>query len=175
MVRKYIAAAILFIAVVCLANSPVHAKKKKSSPEDLAKVVQLTRALEKDPLSADADAARSWLLTWLIKAPDITVTISPLLGPLPNDDYTYSDQVFTQMTFSSAAFIIENPEIAKANPCEEQKAGLAGALAAYEAIVAKHPDAKYPFLDKLLNMTEPSEIDAYLKQKAPESCMTTAD
>ena len=42
-----------------------------STPEERAKVIELTRMLERDPLNENADAIRQWLRQWMIEVPEI--------------------------------------------------------------------------------------------------------
>jgi hypothetical protein len=46
-----------------------------STPEERAKVVALTRLLERDPLVENAPATRQWLREWIIEVPDIRVYV----------------------------------------------------------------------------------------------------
>jgi hypothetical protein len=52
-----------------------------STPEERAKVVSLTRSLERDPFGENAATARQWLREWIIEVPDIRVyACAELLG-----------------------------------------------------------------------------------------------
>jgi hypothetical protein len=139
-------------------------KRKPSTPEERARAVMLIRMLESEPLNKDAKDARRWLLQWLSEVPDITVTITPdFLRPIFGKEKNYAGEIFFQMTLSSAAFIIENPD--KAN--DEQAvnvAGLEGSLKAYESILKVKPKAKWEFLDGLIEKRNKGELDEYVAE-----------
>jgi hypothetical protein len=54
------------------------------------------------------------------------------LGPVFEKDKKYSSELFTQMGYSQAVFIIENPGKAR-DEFEVYRAGLLGSLRAYES------------------------------------------
>lgn len=140
--------------------------RKPSTPEDRAKAVRLTRQLETDLLGDAAPEARQWLIVWLAKVPDITVKIRDLLGPIPSTDHPFASEVFTQMIFSNAAFIIEHPDAAK-DEVAAQTAGVVGALTVYEVIVRAHPEARLEFLDDLLRKRDEGKLSEYVRAKVP--------
>ena len=156
--------------VICFLVWPASAwagKRGQSTPEDRAKVVKLTRQLEADPLGDGAVEARQWLIPWLEKAKDITVTVCDLLGPIPSAEHPYAAEILTQMMFSNAAFQIEHPDQA-GDKVAVQTAGIEGALKAYEAIVNSKPDARIAFLDDLVAKRDAGELGAYMKKVVPE-------
>lgn len=168
MKRVEVAFAASALAALAVAGSVAPAlAARRSRPEDRAKAVRLTRQLEKDPLGADAPAARSWLARWLAKVPDITVTVRDLLGPLPNDSYPYSSPIFNQMIFSNAAFVIENPDRAR-DEVAAQTAGIEGALKVYEAILRTRPDARLAFFDALVEKRDSGKLERYVRESIVE-------
>ncbi|HEX8491702.1 MAG TPA: hypothetical protein VF658_02570 [Pyrinomonadaceae bacterium] len=162
-------AIIVLTAQVGLAQEP----RKPSTPEERAQAVQLTRFLETDPLNKDAKMARKWLLTWLTEVPDITITLcGDYLKPLLEKDKDYSKDIFFQMSFSSAAFMIEHPDQA-ADDVAVNKAGLEGALRTYEAIVKAKPKVKWPFLDELIQRREKGTLEEYVREISTTKCKET--
>ncbi len=158
--------------VICLLLFPASAwpgKRGQSSPEDRAKVVKLTRQLEADPLGDGAPEARQWLIPWLEKVKDITVTVCDLLGPIPGDDLPYSAEILTQMIFSNAAFQIEHPDKVD-DKVAVQTAGVEGALRAYEAILKAKPDTHIAFLDDLVQKRDAGQLGEYMKAVVPDKC-----
>lgn len=158
--------------IICLLAWPAVAwagKRGQSSPEDRAKFVKLTRQLEADPLGKEAVEARQWLIPWLEKVKDITVTVCDLLGPIPGEDHPYSPEILTQMMFSNAAFQIEHPDKAD-DKVAVQTAGVEGALKAYEAILKSKPEAQIAFLDDLVRKRDAGEFGTYMKKVVPEKC-----
>lgn len=62
-----------------------------STPEERAKVFELTRSLERDPLNEKATANRLWLREWIADVPDIRFNVcNDLLGHALADNYPYS-------------------------------------------------------------------------------------
>lgn len=91
----------LFIAGVFLvcALQVHHAQGRgPSTSEERAKVVELTRLLERDPLGENAPATRQWLRQWVIEVPDIRVNVcDELLRHGLGDNYPYSSEINLQM------------------------------------------------------------------------------
>ena len=117
--------------------------------------------------------ARQWLLNWLIEVPDISITIcGDYLRPLFDKDKDYAKDIFFQMSFSSAAFIIEHPDQAK-DDVAVNKAGIEGSLRAYEAIVKAKPKVKWPFLDELIQRREKGTLEEYVREISTTKCKET--
>jgi len=136
----------LLLATLALATTIVTANEPSQDPKVTA--VQLTRQLEEHPLGKQARQARSRLMEWLVSTPDVTVPYCQvLLAPLTLE-FRYAEELMNQMLFSSAAFMIENPDKADDDPAV-YLAGLTGALEAYDAIVAEKPKTRIPRLDDL--------------------------
>jgi len=65
------------------------------------------------------------------------------------------------MIISSAAFMIEHPDKAK----DEQAiatAGLLGSLKAYQTILKGETDARWPYLDKVVQMRDQGKLDEFV-------------
>ncbi|HEV7842107.1 MAG TPA: hypothetical protein VGO69_00345 [Pyrinomonadaceae bacterium] len=168
---------ILAVALIALAAQASRAQENRqpSTPEERARAVQLTRALEADPLGKDAKEARRWLLLWLIRVPDIKVTIcTDFLAPLYKKDKNNSLDITAQMTFSSAAFMIEHPEQAEDEPAV-YLAGLEGSLKAYEALLKAKPKATWPFLDDLIAKRERGELAGYIAGILKTGCKSSQE
>jgi hypothetical protein len=152
------------------AQSSTAQKRGPSTPEERARALQLVRALEADPLAKDAKDARRWLITWLTDVPDITVTIcQDYLKPIFDKDKNYASDLFFQMTFSSAAFIIEHPDQAK-DAVAVNQAGIEGTLRAYEAILKSKPKARWPFLDELIERRSKGTLGEYVREINATKC-----
>ena len=146
--------------------SPVLAlaqERGPSTPEERARALAITSQLEQDPLNRELRKDREWLLRWLIEVPDIQVSICASgLGTFLKSDYKYRSEILGQLTFASAAFIIENPGKAK-DEAATCLAGVYGALAAYKAILKAHPKEKSPALDELAAKT-PEQLQAHVNE-----------
>lgn len=150
-------------------------KRGPSTPEERAKAVQLIDALEAEPLHKNGQQARRWLLIWLADVPDISVTMcTDYFAPLYKEkdkerEKKYAAEIITQMPFSSAAFIVEHPEQAK-DDVAVNKAGLEGSLKAYEAILKIKPEAKWPFLDQLIERRDKGTLEEYVREISTTKC-----
>jgi hypothetical membrane protein len=141
-----------------------------STPDQRAKVVALTRLLERDPLVENAPATRQWLRKWIIEVPDIRVyACDDLLGHGLADNYPYSIEVKLQPMFSAAAFAIEHRDKARDKHAQHY-AGVEGALRLYEALLTSKPDAKSAFLDDLLAKRDNGELGDHVAKLAKEKC-----
>jgi len=155
---------LIFLGMILAVPALGAQERGPSTPEERAKVVLLTRQLERDPLGKDAKEARQWLTVWMIQVPDIVVrTCGNLLGPAVGDEDSYAAELSAQMNFSQAAFIIEHPD-KKEDAVALFAASLEGALRTYEAILKKKPAARRPFLDDLLAKRDKGEVQAYVRQ-----------
>ena len=121
-----------------------------ATADERAKAVALARALEQDPLAANAPRAREWLRQWIIEVPDIQFEeCAELLGHALGHDYPYSREVGGQVLFSGAAFATTHPNQQR-DRVAVFHAGVEGALRAYETLLRSRPDARSAFLDDLL-------------------------
>jgi hypothetical protein len=142
-------------------HQPDHAP---STPEERAKAVKIGHALEEDPLSKDAKDERAWVVKWIVEIPDITVNVCfDYFGKLPDPPRGYSTEISWQMVISSAVFMIEHPDKAQ----DEQAVtvtGLEGALKSYQAILKQDSSARWPFVDKLVQMRDENKLDDYVAE-----------
>ena len=156
----------LLLACSCLAQE----KRGPSTPEERELAVKAARLLEADPFHKDAKKAREWFIIWLIQVPDISIELcSDYLGPVLGSKKNYSFEIFNQMMFSSAAFMIEHPDQAN-DRAAVNLAGTEGALRAYEAILKSKPKARWEFLDGLIAKREKGELKAYVEDIAANKC-----
>lgn len=155
--------ACLMLIAGLFASSPARAQQRgPSTSEERARAVKIAHELEDDPLGKDAKDKRQWVIQWIIAIPDITVTeCSEFFGRPAGSTHSHTKEIVYQMDISSAAYIIEHPDKAK----DEQAvatAGLIGSLKAYQAIVKREPDARWPYMDKLVQMRDAGKLDDYI-------------
>jgi hypothetical protein len=97
-----------------------------------------------------------------VDIPDITVTVcDDYFGTISKSMPGHSREIVSQMAISSAAFMIEHPDKAK----DEQAvatAGLLGALKTYQAILKGEPDARWPYVDKIVQMRDQGKLDDFV-------------
>jgi hypothetical protein len=157
--------AAIFLFVSSLGERPAFGQQRgPSTAEERTKAVQIARDLETDPLGPNAKEERSWITVWLIQIPDITVKFcTDLLGPRPTPDGSHMSEISSQMLYSGAAFMIENPK--KKNDQEAvYLAAVDGALKSYEAVLKKEPQARWPFVDGLIEKRGQGKLEEYVKQ-----------
>jgi hypothetical protein len=133
-----------------------------STAEERARAVKVAHQLEEDPLAKDAKDNREWVIQWIVDIPDITVNVCfEYFGKMPNPPRGHSKEIVRQMIISSAAFMIEHPDKVK----DEQAiatAGLLGSLKAYQTILKGETDARWPYLDKVVQMRDQGKLDEFV-------------
>src|SRR4029453_15083720 len=92
-----------------------HAQARgRSTPEERAKVIELTRMLERDPLNENADATRQWLREWTIEVPEIRFNVcTQLFRQVLGENYPYSRETNLQTILSGAVFTLEHQDKAR--------------------------------------------------------------
>jgi hypothetical protein len=160
---RIIALVSILAVVSCVAQQQ---QRGPSTAAERAKAIEITRALEQDPFNKKLHPDREWLLTLLIQVPDIHVKLcTELLGSFMKSKYKHSSEIVVQMTFSSAAFVIENPDKA-ADDVAQYAAGVEGVLKAYQAILKADPKAISPPLDELLQKQKQGQLADYVREAA---------
>lgn len=161
--------ATLLLAIFVSIAAPAQQKRGPSTLEERTKAVQFAHDLETNPLGPQAKSEREWLTLWLIEVPDITVEVcSRLLGPEIPDKKKYGTEIFSQLMYAEAAFMIENPDKAK-DSISIHTAGVNGALRVYEAILKEHPKAQSRALDEIAARRDKGELQNHV-QEAMEYC-----
>jgi len=152
------------LVLVLLAAGSAGGARGPSSPHEREKAVKLVRELEADPSGKKARDARRWLALFLVEVPDFKIQYCPeiLGGTLPQRQ-RIRNEILAQVTYSSLAYVIENPGKAR-SPFDVHRAGVLGALRAYEVLLAAEPEARSPLLDDLVAKRNAGELDAYLAE-----------
>ncbi|SRR6266545_3821626 len=151
----------IFVAVLLTLGTASAQERGPSTPEERATAVKLARLLETDPLGPQAKDARQWLTVWLIEVPDITVSMCDLLDA-PHSAKKYSAEITTQTLYSGATFIIEHPDSTN-DQSAVYRAGLEGALKAYEAIRQQKPKYVWPLLDELRHQRDSGALQEFVE------------
>ena len=164
---------ILLFLFTLVAAFPAIAQDRRgpSTRQERADAVRLARLLENEPLNRDAKRVREWFLEWLIEIPDMTVDACPAyLEPLyQKKRKNYASIITDQRLFSGVAYMIDHPDQAD-DKVAVNLAGLEGALKAYQAILRKKPDKRWPFLDDLINKRDRGELKAYVENITATKC-----
>jgi hypothetical protein len=161
---RAIAVAIFLLAcfVVGTARAQQQHQRGPSTAEERARAVKIAHQLEDDPLAKDAKDNRDWVVQWIVDIPDITVTVcDDYFGTISKTMRGHAREIVNQMVISSAAFMIEHPDKAK----DEQAvatAGLLGSLKAYQSILKQEPDARWPYVDKIILMRDQGKLDDFV-------------
>jgi hypothetical protein len=133
-----------------------------STAEERTRAVKIAHELESDPLAKDAKDNREWVIQWIIDIPDITVTVcNDYFGQLPKATRGHIREIVNQMVISSAAFMIEHPDKTKDDQAVAT-AGLLGALKVYQSILKQDPDARWPYVDKVVQMRDQGKLDEFV-------------
>ena len=140
-----------------------------ATPDERDYAILLTQRIEKDPLSLDASAARSWLDKWWEEVPDLTVRPCNLIDAPSHEPYEYGQELYNQITYSEGVFILETP--AKTTDWNAAfLAGMNGALRAYESILKQKPSARSAFLDDLLQQRASDTLAHTVLRLVKERC-----
>jgi len=141
-----------------------------STAEERAKVIELTRMLERDPLNENADATRQWLRQWTIEVPEIRFHVcNQLLSHGLGGNYPYSREINLQTILSGAVFTLEHQDKAR-DDVGAYIAGVEGSLRMYEVLAQSRPDARSAFLDGLVAMRDRGELADHVAKLAAEKC-----
>jgi hypothetical protein len=139
--------------------------KGKLSPEQLAQVAAGIRRLEANPMAADLRDASRKLLVWLVDSPDITIHVCPHVMPMPGENALSSPVTGMMFLFSSAAFMIENPDRA-GDAAAVNLGGIQGVLHSYTILKARHGDqARAASLEALLQRQERGELERHIQEQ----------
>ena len=152
----------IFVRPGAAAAQQQHAQRGPSTAEERTRAVKIAHDLESDPLAKDAKDNREWVIQWIVDIPDITVNVcEEYFGKLTKPMPPHASEIVNQMVISSAVFMIEHPDKIK----DEQAvatAGLLGSLKAYQSILKQEPDARWPYVDKIILMRDQGKLDDFV-------------
>jgi hypothetical protein len=164
----------LILSSLLFFSSRMQAQEERgpSTPEERAKVIELTHKLETDPLNPQAEEWRVWLAKWIDEVPDVVVPVCPSLLPqLLRSNRNYSHELAMQVVYASAAFIVEHPQ----QQVDQQavfQAGVDSMLKTYQSILKARPRAHWYFLDSLIQMRDKGELKEYLRKQIDDNCIS---
>lgn len=157
----------LLLSIACLGTAAQAAEPATESTS--AKVVRLTRALERDPLGDTDKSMRAWVLDWLMRTPDHTIVICDVVNPLLKDDRAPNAGIYVlQQMFGNGAYQIEHPD--DKDPGAPQLAGVESMLRAYSVVLTKQPQSRIAYLDTLLEQQTAGRLKQYMAPIIDEKC-----
>lgn len=165
-VQVRVLACLTALTLVAAFVTPARAQQRgPSTPEERTRAVQISKRLRADPIAADVQDDRQWLMTWLIEVPDISVKLcTTFLGDLGDVKNGYPGALIATMMASEAAFVIENPNKTK-DSAAVYLAGVDGALDGYRAI-RDNTNYRLTQLDDLIQKLDQGKLVDYVRNMA---------
>lgn len=159
-----IRAAIVLVAATGVAGTGIAAEP--TSPQTRARMIKLIDELEKNPFGKDSKNNAAEVLTWLIDAPDVSVTVCTALLLEPERlEGIEGSSLAGQLMFEEARFILENPD--KAQDAQAvHLAGVEGVLRSYAAMKAWMPGLSLDPVEKLVKMKAAGKLSAFVARVA---------
>jgi hypothetical protein len=162
--RLFVLTAAVLLPVFFFPVASAHGARGPSTAKERAKAAKLARELEAEPFGPKARDARRWLSLWTVEVPDYRFHFCPeALGGTVIERQRIRSEILAQTSYSGLAFVLENPGQA-GSPLDVYRAGVLGALRAYEVILAKEPGARAPLLDALVAERDAGALDARLAE-----------
>ncbi len=124
--------------------------------------VRYARSLELRPLAPDSVRKRQWMTEFLVNVPDLKINVceNVIGAQLQAANQNYNRQLAWQYVYSSAAFMIQHPNVK--DPVKIQTAGVEGALRAYSSIVRVDRNMRFGFLEELLARKRNGRLQDYV-------------
>ena len=161
-----------FLAIVillcCTLTALAQDKRGPSTPEERAKVVQVAKALENDPVAATMHPEREWLVRFLIEVPDISIKLCNPSFPYENK-YKFSSDLMAVSMAAMAANVIEHPDTAK-DPVVVGQAGLEAVLRAYSKLMETNPNKRSKSLDQWLEHQKDGSLPDLFRKSWNDKC-----
>lgn len=147
---KTISLPIVAFVFLCGVSSAYAQRRGPSTPEERKQAVEMANFLEANPLAKEAKDYRAKLFMFLADVPDISIKLClSVIGDSKKFKGDYESELTSQLMYSQAKFIIENPEKAQ-DDAAVYLAAVEGVLRTWQTIKAAKPKAKFPLMDELL-------------------------
>ena len=156
---------IIALLVSCAFSTTTTAAQKRgpSTAEERKRAVEITTLLENDPLNKKAEALRRELMIWLIRIPDISVTLcTSMLGDYTKIKGEHAGTITTQMSFAETKFVIEHPEQAN-DDYHVYLAGVEGVLRTYQNLRKAKPKVRFEPLEELLVKQQAGQLPDFVR------------
>jgi hypothetical protein len=142
--------------------------EKPSTPKQRTRLVSITQKLEANPLDPGLRSERKWAIEWLIRVPDIRVTLCPsILGDYFK--YKYADEITAQLILAEARFSIENPDKAS-DQTARYVAAAQSAIKAYGVLLENDPQATSKVLDDATQKQSQGKLNEFVADRAGKDC-----
>lgn len=151
-------AAPLLLAACTLVQAAPHTRKTQAGE---ARFVELTRQLEREPLSDNDKSKRTWLLQWSIGSHDVAINICSDTVPMEPKGYPQEGILMMQGMFGNAAFQIEHPD-QRRNEAAVQTAAVRSALKAYASLRSQTDAPPIPAYDALAELERAGTLEAHV-------------
>lgn len=165
MSRRSLAVAALAAGLALALAPALAAARGPSTPAERRRAVETTRRLEQQPLAKEANAARRWLIQWIVEIPDINVQgCSGPLDVLAQDaeGERHGRLLWVQSMFGMAAYQVEHPR--EKDWVVIQTAGVESVLRTYRALLRVEPSARWEELDLLLQAERAGKLEQVVEQ-----------
>lgn len=150
------------LMLVALSPAALATPRSASTAKERVKFVRVARNLELKPLAFSAVQQRQWATEFIVRVSDLHLEVCDgvVSAPLQLANQNYNNQLSMQFMYSSAAFMIQHPKVK--DPVKIQTAGLEGTLKAYESILKVDKNARFEFLDGLMQQKEEGRLEHYV-------------
>lgn len=150
------------LLIATLSTVALASPRAASTPKERVKFVRITRDLELKPLAFGAVQQRQWATDFIVRIPDLHLELCDgvISMPLQDGNENYTNQLSMQFMYSSAAFMLQHPKVKDA--VKIQTAGVEGTLKAYEAILKVDKNARFDFLDGLMQQKKDGQLESYV-------------
>ena len=165
--------AVLSIAATFSAPALAQQGRGPSTANEHARVVQLARVADKDPVATMSSPDGRWFEKWADEIPDY------MFGP-DNGAYWFMTTAAKgelkrvlrfHHTVSTAAFQVQNKILNPRNDPAQMEAktlaGVEGLLRAYESLLASRPENRSPLLDQAVIVRNQGGLPAFVKALPP--------
>jgi len=173
---KHILITVLTFAILSACSAPSQLKNTQIIDEDLSgklsqdkldSIAKLIRELEQNPFDTKAQDAKLVLFKWLVGSPDVNVSIYPIISNAKSLDEKSQGFLTTQLMFSTAGAIIEEPALKNDN-VSATATGLQRTLAVYE-ILKKKNAVSDPYLNTLIDEQKNGNLENIISEIVNES------
>ncbi len=154
---------VLVAGILAVVGSrPAGAAEKESTPEERARIVDLSKKYEYDILAPGAKKLATEIVKWWTDVPDLGVNwCANLLADEGVGNKDLAGAVTVQAIAAAGVFVIENA--GRASDAQATwVAGLEGVVRAYRNVISRDETRRDPFLDKLSTLQSAGKLGEYV-------------